>query len=118
MAQHISDRFDRRVMSQGANSPGMTERTSPTARAFDPGFGQIAASNLRNGSAVERMIWSPDCQKNVSERTLPRSMLQILNESLTDRLHEWQKDFLTAFLCTDSNAGMLPVKIIQQQLRG
>lgn len=45
-------------------------------------------------------------------------MLQIVNQRLADHLHEWQKDFLAAFLCADANAGMLPIEIIQQQVSG
>ena len=97
-------------MSQGANGPGMTERSSPVASGFDPGFDQIAANNLRKSTTIERKVWSPDRQKNISAWTLTRSMLQILDEGLTDRLHEWQKDFLTAFLRADANAGMLPIE--------
>src|SRR6266487_4433605 len=59
-----------------------------------PAFFQIAMNNLRNGSTVERMVWSSDCPKDVSARTLTGTMLQILDESLADRLHERQNDFL------------------------
>src|SRR5947207_550760 len=116
MAQDIGDGFDRRVMSQGANGPGMTKGARALSGCFDASVFQMAADDHRNGHAVERAVWGLGAEKKFSAWDLTGPMLQILNQSVAHRLHERQHHFLAALLRTNANARVLPVDVIQEQL--
>lgn len=103
-------------MGQRTNGPGVAQRTRAAAGGLDSSAFEVAANDHGDGDAVERTEWSFGAQKEFPTRDLPRAMLKVLDQSLAHRLHERQHHFLAALLRADTDAGVLPVQIIQKQL--
>src|SRR2546426_1457925 len=85
----------------------------PLPGGFDTRPFEMTTNDHGDGDAVERTEGSFGAQKELAARGLTRTMLKVLNQGFTHRLHERQPHFLAAFLRADLDPRVLPVQIIQ-----
>ncbi len=93
----------------------MAEGSRAAPGGFNASSFQMAANDHGDSHTVERTERSLGAQEKFSARDLPRTMLKVLDERLTHRLHQRQHHFLAALLRANADARVLPVQIIQKQ---
>jgi len=117
MAEHVSDGFDRRVIGQRPDGPGMTESSGSGSGLSNARCPHVTTHEMRDHQTIERTKRRLHREEQFPERGLVATVAEIMDERVTHRVHERQHHFLAALLRTDANACALPVNVVQQQLR-
>ena len=116
MAQHVGDGFDRRVVGQGADGPGVAQCPGADTGPCNPGFLHVSAHDVGDHQAVQRSDRRLHGEEDLPERGVVAAVPEVMDERFAHRVQERQHHLLAALLSTDADTSIPPVNIVQKQL--